>query len=63
MSTAKNLGGLLRDPFLEMTQHIHARLAEQVHPQIRTAHGNVFQWLDGEGERNKRTTGGNSRED
>ncbi len=51
MSTRKNLGALLRDPFLELTDHIHARLAEQGHPQIRVAHGNVFQWLDDEGTR------------
>jgi DNA-binding MarR family transcriptional regulator len=51
MSSRKNLGALLRDPFLEMTGHIHARLAEQGHPQIRAAHGNVFQWLDDAGTR------------
>jgi DNA-binding MarR family transcriptional regulator len=47
----KGLGALLRDPFLEMTAHIHARLAEQGHPHVRVAHGNVFQWLDDEGTR------------
>ena len=34
-----------------MTEHIHARLAEQGHPHIRVAHGNVFQFLDDEGTR------------
>ena len=51
MSTPINLGALLRDAFLELTQHIHDRLSEQGHPHIRPAHGNVFQWLDDEGTR------------
>jgi DNA-binding MarR family transcriptional regulator len=51
MSTPTNLGALLRDPFHELTAHIHARLAEQGHPQVRTAHGNVFQFLDDDGTR------------
>jgi len=49
MST--NLGALLRDPFREMTEHIHRRLAEAGHPLVRVAHGNVFQYLDDEGTR------------
>jgi DNA-binding MarR family transcriptional regulator len=49
MST--NMGALLRDAFREMTEHIHARLAEEGHPQVRVAHGNVFQYLDDEGTR------------
>jgi DNA-binding MarR family transcriptional regulator len=48
---ALNLGRLLREPFHEMTEHIHTRLAEQGHPQIRIAHGNVFQFLDDGGTR------------
>jgi DNA-binding MarR family transcriptional regulator len=48
---ATNLGALMRDLLRELTEHIHARLAEQGHPQIRTAHGNVFQFLDDEGTR------------
>jgi len=51
MSNGPNLGRLLREPFQEMTAHVHARLAEQGHPQIRVAHGNVFQFLDDEGTR------------
>ena len=51
MSNPPNLGRLLREPFQEMTEHIHARLAEQGHPQIRVAHGNVFQFLDDDGTR------------
>jgi DNA-binding MarR family transcriptional regulator len=51
MSTNKNLGALLRDAFRELAEHVHARLAEQGHPHIRVAHGNVFQFLDDEGTR------------
>jgi DNA-binding MarR family transcriptional regulator len=45
------LGALLREPFLAMTDHLHRRLAEQGHPEIRPAHGTVFQFLDDEGTR------------
>jgi DNA-binding MarR family transcriptional regulator len=51
MSTPTNLGALLREAFHELTGHIHARLAEQGHPHVRVAHGNVFQFLDDEGTR------------
>ena len=51
MSTTPNLGVLLRDCFRELTEHIHARLAEQGYPHVRIAHGNVFQFLDDEGTR------------
>ena len=51
MSTPTNLGGLLRDAFRELTEHIHERLAEQGHPHVRVAHGNVFQFVDDEGTR------------
>jgi DNA-binding MarR family transcriptional regulator len=51
MSTPPNLGRLLRAPFHELTEHIHARLAAQGHPHIRIAHGNVFQFLDDGGTR------------
>jgi DNA-binding MarR family transcriptional regulator len=51
MSTPTNLGALLREAFQELTVHIHARLAEQGHPHIRVAHGNVFQFLDDDGTR------------
>jgi DNA-binding MarR family transcriptional regulator len=51
MSTPTNLGALLRGTFHELTDHIHARLAEQGHPQVRVAHGNVFQFLDDDGTR------------
>jgi DNA-binding MarR family transcriptional regulator len=52
MSTShKNLGALLRDLFRELADHVHVRLAEHGHPQIRVAHGNVLQFLDDEGTR------------
>ena len=41
----------MRDLLRELTEHIHLRLAEHGHPQIRPAHGNVFQFLDDEGTR------------
>jgi DNA-binding MarR family transcriptional regulator len=46
-----NVGILLRDPFRALVGHIHRRLAERGHPEIRPAHGNVFQFLDAEGTR------------
>jgi DNA-binding MarR family transcriptional regulator len=46
-----NLGGLMRDAFRELTEHIHTRLAEHGHPNVRVAHGNVFQFIDDEGTR------------
>jgi DNA-binding MarR family transcriptional regulator len=49
MST--NLGALLRDSFREVTEHVHHRLAEAGHPQVRVAHGNVFQFVDDDGTR------------
>lgn len=47
----ENLGVLLREPFLALTEQIHDRLAERGHPEIRPAHGNVFQFLDDQGTR------------
>jgi DNA-binding MarR family transcriptional regulator len=47
----ENIGVLLREPFLALTEHVHERLAEAGHPEIRPAHGNVFQFLDDEGTR------------
>jgi DNA-binding MarR family transcriptional regulator len=46
-----NLGDQLRDPFLAMVDHIHRRLAERGHPDVRPAHGNVFQFIDADGTR------------
>jgi DNA-binding MarR family transcriptional regulator len=45
------LGGLLREPYLALSEEIHARLAEHGHPDLRIAHGNVFQFLDDGGTR------------
>jgi DNA-binding MarR family transcriptional regulator len=46
-----NVGILLRDPFRALVSHVHKRLAERGHPEIRPAHGNVFQFLDAQGTR------------
>jgi DNA-binding MarR family transcriptional regulator len=45
----ENLAILLREPFRAMTDELMQRLAERGHPQVRFAHGNVFQYLDDEG--------------
>jgi DNA-binding MarR family transcriptional regulator len=47
----QNLAVLLREPFLAMTGHLHRRLAEAGHTEVRPAHGAVFQFLDDEGTR------------
>jgi DNA-binding MarR family transcriptional regulator len=46
-----NLALLLREPFLAMTGHLHRRLAEAGHTEVRPAHGAVFQFLDDAGTR------------
>jgi DNA-binding MarR family transcriptional regulator len=48
---ALNLGILLREPFRLGSEVLHERLAESGHPEVRTPHGNVFQFLDAEGTR------------
>jgi DNA-binding MarR family transcriptional regulator len=45
----ENLAVLLREPLLAITDHIHARLAASGHPEVRPAHGVVFQFVDDEG--------------
>lgn len=47
----ENLAILLREPFRVMNEQLIARLAERGHPQVRTAHGSVFQFLDDAGTR------------
>ena len=47
----ENLAILLREPFLAATDDLLRRLAEQGHPEIRYAHGSVFQFLDDAGIR------------
>jgi DNA-binding MarR family transcriptional regulator len=47
----ENLAILLREPFRAMNARLLARLAERGHPEVRSAHGNVFQYLDDDGTR------------
>jgi DNA-binding MarR family transcriptional regulator len=47
----ENLAILLREPFRAGTELLHRRLAERGHPEVRTPHGNVFQYLDDAGTR------------
>jgi DNA-binding MarR family transcriptional regulator len=47
----ENLAILLREPFRAMTEELMERLAARGHPEVRFAHGNVFQFLDDEGTR------------
>jgi DNA-binding MarR family transcriptional regulator len=47
----ENLAILLREPFRRLSEQVVARLAERGHPQVRYAHGNVFQYLDDAGTR------------
>jgi DNA-binding MarR family transcriptional regulator len=47
----ENLAILLREPFVAMTDLLMRRLAERGHPDVRYAHGTVFQWLDDGGTR------------
>jgi DNA-binding MarR family transcriptional regulator len=46
-----NLGILLREPFRIASARLHNRFAERGHPEVRTPHGNVFQFLDAGGTR------------
>ena len=47
----ENLAILLREPFRAMNARLLERLAERGHPEVRSAHGNVFQFLDDDGTR------------
>ncbi len=47
----ENLAILLREPFRAMDDELIRRLAERGHPEVRSAHGNVFQYLDDAGTR------------
>jgi DNA-binding MarR family transcriptional regulator len=42
---------MLRQPFRAMTDELIGTLAERGHPDVRSAHGNVFQYLDDAGTR------------
>jgi DNA-binding MarR family transcriptional regulator len=50
-SAPENLAILLREPFRTMTVRLHDRLVEAGHPEVRTAHGAVLQFLDDAGTR------------
>jgi DNA-binding MarR family transcriptional regulator len=50
-SAPENLAILLREPFRAMSEQLIERLAERGHPEVRYAHGNVFQYLDDDGTR------------
>ena len=47
----ENLAILLREPFRAMDRRLMERLVERGHPEVRSAHGNVLQYLDDEGTR------------
>ena len=47
----ENLAILLREPFRAMNEELVARLAARGHPEVRSAHGAVFQYLDDAGTR------------
>jgi DNA-binding MarR family transcriptional regulator len=47
----ENLAILLREPFRAMSEELARRLAERGHPEVRYAHGAVFQFLDDTGTR------------
>ncbi|MDA0166907.1 MarR family transcriptional regulator [Solirubrobacter ginsenosidimutans] len=47
----ENLAILLREPFRAMNEQAIGRLADRGHPEVRYAHGNVFQYLDDAGTR------------
>jgi DNA-binding MarR family transcriptional regulator len=50
-SEPENLAILLREPFRAMSEQLIERLAQRGHPEVRYAHGNVFQYLDDDGTR------------
>ena len=51
MAPRPNLGILLREPFRIGSELLHERLGEGGHPEVRSPHGNVFQYLDDAGTR------------
>jgi DNA-binding MarR family transcriptional regulator len=46
-----NIGILLRSPFHILVEEIHSKLALHGYPEIRPAHGNVFQFIGKNGAR------------
>jgi DNA-binding MarR family transcriptional regulator len=47
----ENLAILLREPFRTMNARLLERLSERGHPDVRSSHGNVLQYLDDGGTR------------
>ena len=47
----ENLAILLREPFRSMSEELSRRVAEGGHPEVRTPHGAVLQFLDDDGTR------------
>jgi DNA-binding MarR family transcriptional regulator len=47
----ENLAILLREPFRAMSDELMRELAARGHPEVRFAHGSVFQFLDDDGTR------------
>jgi DNA-binding MarR family transcriptional regulator len=47
----ENLAILLREPFRAMNARLLERLAERGHPDVRSSHGSVLQYLDDDGTR------------
>ncbi len=47
----ENIGVLVREPYLAITDWLHGRVKEGGHPDVRPPHGVVFQFLDDEGTR------------
>jgi DNA-binding MarR family transcriptional regulator len=47
----ENLAILLREPFRAMTEELLEELTARGHPDVRFAHGSVFQFLDDDGTR------------
>jgi DNA-binding MarR family transcriptional regulator len=45
----RNLGLLLREPYRIGSDELHRRIAQRGHPEIRSPHGRVFEFLDDEG--------------
>ena len=46
-----NIGILLRTPFHRLVDELHEELAKHGYPEIRPAHGNVFQFIGKKGAR------------
>lgn len=47
----ENMGVLLREPYLTLSEELHRHFVEHGHPEIRPPHGNVMPFLDDGGTR------------